>query len=179
MHNNSNIRNKQMVINSCKIYPFSKFRGFMPAKWPFFLVSWIRPSHWKNTPFFAKMGTSVVYVLVGSRGAGIIHVLQLVKTVSALVSKLAWWTHYNAVTGASWSPATGWFPHKRASNAKSLSMWWRHHRLHVWCLPLRSWPLRNCRAQPGGQPCDVTYLHDVHDESQPVGEITIEMCCLI
>ena len=68
MHNNSNIRNKQMVTNTCKIYPFSKFRGLMPAKWPFFLVSRIRASHWKNTPFFAKMGTSVVYVLVGSRG---------------------------------------------------------------------------------------------------------------
>ena len=79
MHNNSNIRNKQMVINTCKIYPFSKFRGLMPAKWPLFLVSRIRASHWKNTPFFAKMGRSVVYVLLGSRRAGVCgsHVMYL------------------------------------------------------------------------------------------------------
>ena len=37
---------------------------------PFFLVSRIRACHWKHTPFFAKMGTSMVYVLVRSRRPG-------------------------------------------------------------------------------------------------------------
>ena len=46
MHNNSNMRNKQMVINASKILPL-------------FLISRIRASHWKNTPLCAKMGTSV------------------------------------------------------------------------------------------------------------------------
>ena len=60
------IRNFALFI--CK---HSKFRTLMPAKWPlFFLISRIRASHWKNTPFFAKMGTSVVYILVGGRGRG-------------------------------------------------------------------------------------------------------------
>ena len=62
MHNNSNIRNKQMVTNTCKIHPFQNFAGSCLQNDPF---SWFRASHWRNTPFFAKMGTSVVYVLVG------------------------------------------------------------------------------------------------------------------
>ena len=42
---------------------------------PFF-ISRIRASHWKY-PLFAKMGTSVVYVLVGSGRAGkIVHVTE-------------------------------------------------------------------------------------------------------
>ena len=36
---------------------------------PFLLISRIRASHWKTTPFVAKMGTSMVYALVGSGGA--------------------------------------------------------------------------------------------------------------
>ena len=65
-----NYGNKQMVIKTCKILPFSKFRGLMPAKWPFF-ISRIRASLWINTPFFAEMGTSVVYVLDGSGCVGV------------------------------------------------------------------------------------------------------------
>ena len=60
MHNNSNMRNKQMVINTCKVLPFSRIPWTHACKMtPFF--------DWKNTPFFAKMGTSVVYVLVRRR----------------------------------------------------------------------------------------------------------------
>ena len=70
MHNYSNMRTKQTVINTCQILPFFKFRGLISANNPFFLISRIRVSHWKNTPFFAKMGTGVVYVLVGSGGPG-------------------------------------------------------------------------------------------------------------
>ena len=49
---------------------FQKFADSCLKNDPFFLISRTRASHWKNTPFFAKMGTSVVYVLVGSGGAG-------------------------------------------------------------------------------------------------------------
>ena len=65
------MRNKQMVIkhmpnftlfkisptHACKMTPFSWFREFTP------------PIE-KNTPFFTKMGTSVVNILVGSWGPG-------------------------------------------------------------------------------------------------------------
>ena len=67
MHNYSNMQNKQMVINACQILPF--FRNSPNSclqNDPFFLISRIRASHWKNTPFFAKMDRSVVYVLVGT-----------------------------------------------------------------------------------------------------------------
>ena len=67
MHNYSNMQNNQMIINACQILPF--FQNFADSclqNDPFFLISRIRASHWKNTPFFAKMGRSVVYVLVGS-----------------------------------------------------------------------------------------------------------------
>ena len=56
MHNNSNIRNKQMVINTCKIYPFSKFRGLMPAKWPIFLGFANSRLPLKKCPLFRENG---------------------------------------------------------------------------------------------------------------------------
>ena len=50
-----------------KFYPFFKISRTHACKMtPFFLISRIRASHWKNTLFFAKMDRSVVYVLVGS-----------------------------------------------------------------------------------------------------------------
>ena len=64
MRNKSNMRNKQMVINTCKILTFFKISRTHGCKMtPFY---WFRaPPMENNTPFFAKMGTSVVYVLVG------------------------------------------------------------------------------------------------------------------
>ena len=53
--NDSNMRNKQMEINTCKILPF--FEISRPHAWkmtPLFLISRIRASHWKKYPFFAK-----------------------------------------------------------------------------------------------------------------------------
>ena len=71
MHNYLNMRNAQMIINTCKLLPFLKISRTHACKnGPFFLISRIRASHWKNSPFFAKMGTSAVYVLVGSGGDG-------------------------------------------------------------------------------------------------------------
>ena len=51
---------------------FTLFQNFANSRLPddpFFLISRIRASHWKNTPLFAKKGTSVVYVL-GVEGPG-------------------------------------------------------------------------------------------------------------
>ena len=61
MHNNSNMRKKQMVMNNAKFTLFHNFAASCLQNNPFFLVSRIRASHWKNTPFFVKMGTSVLY----------------------------------------------------------------------------------------------------------------------
>ena len=70
MHNSSNMRNKQMAISTCQILPFFKI-SLVPAKWPLFLDFANSGLPLKKYPFFfAKMGTSVVYVLVGSRGGG-------------------------------------------------------------------------------------------------------------
>ena len=47
---------------------FTLFQNFADSclqNEPCFLISRIRASHWKNTPLFAKMGTSVVYVFTG------------------------------------------------------------------------------------------------------------------
>ena len=71
MHNYSHMRNKQIVINQCKFVLFFKFSRTQACKMTPF--SWFRefaPLIKKNTPFFAKMGTSVVCVLVGSGGWG-------------------------------------------------------------------------------------------------------------
>ena len=43
----------------------------MPEKLPLFLISRIRAYLWKITPFFAKVGTSVACVLIGSGGVGL------------------------------------------------------------------------------------------------------------
>ena len=73
MHNYSNMRNKQMVINTCKILPFLKISRTHACRiTPF---SWFRefaPPLKKYPLLFSKMGTSVVYVLVGSGGRDII-----------------------------------------------------------------------------------------------------------
>ena len=44
-----------------KFYPFSKFRRLMPANRDHFLLPLI-----EKYPLFAKMGTSMVYALVGT-----------------------------------------------------------------------------------------------------------------
>ena len=54
MHNYSNMRNKQMVINNAKFYPFSKFRGLMPEKWPLFLDFANSRLSLKKDPFFRE-----------------------------------------------------------------------------------------------------------------------------
>ena len=60
-----------MEINTCKMYPFSKFRGLMPEKWALFLISRIRVLNWNKKPFLAKMGTSMYTLWVG--GASSLH----------------------------------------------------------------------------------------------------------
>ena len=70
MHNNLNMRNKQTEIKAGKCLPFFKFLQNQAWKnYPFF-ISRIRASHWKTTSFCAKMGTSMVYALVGSAEPG-------------------------------------------------------------------------------------------------------------
>ena len=69
MHNNSNMQNKHMEINTCKILPL--FKISQTHAWKMTPFSWFRefaPPKGKNSPFLAKMGTSMVYVLVGSGG---------------------------------------------------------------------------------------------------------------
>ena len=64
------MQNKQMVINTCQILPFFIISLTHACKMTHF--SWFRefaPSIEKIPPFFAKMGTSVLYVLFGSGGA--------------------------------------------------------------------------------------------------------------
>ena len=60
----------------------------------FFLISRIRYYLWKITPFFAKVGTSVVYALIGSGGAAVLINL-------ARVEKGPSRSHYFDVTRAS------------------------------------------------------------------------------
>ena len=55
-----------MEKNTCKILPFSKFRGLMPKKLPFFLDLANTRIPFKNVPFFVKM----VQALVGGGGGG-------------------------------------------------------------------------------------------------------------
>ena len=57
MYSYLNKQNKQMLINTCQILPF--FKISQTHAWendPFFLVSQIRASHWKNAPFFRENG---------------------------------------------------------------------------------------------------------------------------
>ena len=49
---------------------FQNFADLCLKYYPFFLISRIRAYLWKITPFFAKVGTSVVYVLSESGGGG-------------------------------------------------------------------------------------------------------------
>ena len=57
MHNNSNMWNKRMVINTCIIVPFFKISRTHACKMTlFFLILRIRTSHWKNTPLFRENG---------------------------------------------------------------------------------------------------------------------------
>ena len=53
-----------------KVYPFRNFADLCLKNHPFSLISRIRAYLWKITPFFAKVGTSVIYVLVGRGGGG-------------------------------------------------------------------------------------------------------------
>ena len=65
MHNYSKMWNKQMVINTCQILPFFKISRTQVCKMtPFSWFHEFAPPI-EKIPFFAKMGRSVVYVLVG------------------------------------------------------------------------------------------------------------------
>ena len=62
------MRNKQMEMNTCKFYALSKFRLKNRT------FSWFRefaPPIEKLPLFSPKMGTSMVYALFGSAGAGV------------------------------------------------------------------------------------------------------------
>ena len=55
IHNNSNTRNKQMEMNTCKILPF--FKISRTHAWKMIHFSWFRNSHlphWKKYPFFRE-----------------------------------------------------------------------------------------------------------------------------
>ena len=94
MHNNSNMRNKQIEINTCKISPFlQNFAADSCLKnYPFFLISGSRAPHWKNTALFAKMGTNMVYALVGRGRADLQLVAAFAWHISVLGHQQAqWW----------------------------------------------------------------------------------------
>ena len=61
MHYNSNMHKKQIEMNKCKILSFSRFRGLMPGRYPFFLISRIRAS---RTHFGRELGGGGVGVLL-------------------------------------------------------------------------------------------------------------------
>ena len=66
MHNYSNMRNKQMVNKNMPNFTlFQNFADSCLQNDSFFLDFANSPFPLKKYPFFAKMGTSVVYVLVG------------------------------------------------------------------------------------------------------------------
>ena len=57
--------------DTCKMFTlFQNFADLCLKYYPFFLIWRIRAYLWKITPFFAKVGTSVVYVLIESGGWG-------------------------------------------------------------------------------------------------------------
>ena len=57
--------------DACKLFIlFKNFADLNLTNYHFFLISRICAYLGKNTPFFAKVGTSVVYVLIGSGGRG-------------------------------------------------------------------------------------------------------------
>ena len=66
--------NRQM---HAKYLPLFKISPIYAGKLPLSLISRIRAYLWKITRFFAKVGTSVVYVLVGSRGPRSVIKLKL------------------------------------------------------------------------------------------------------
>ena len=49
--------------------PFQSFADLRLKNYPFFLISRIRAYLWKIAPFFTKVGTSMVYLLIRSGGA--------------------------------------------------------------------------------------------------------------
>ena len=72
MHNYSDMRNKQMVVNICRILPFFKISWTHACKiTPFSWFCKFVPCIEKNTPFLSKICSSLVYILIGSRGAGL------------------------------------------------------------------------------------------------------------
>ena len=76
MHENPKMRNKQMEIHTYKILPFLKIPRIHVWKIAPFLF---RSSHWQNTLSLSKKGTSMVYALVASGGAGWQGPLNLVR----------------------------------------------------------------------------------------------------
>ena len=63
---------------------FTLFQNFADAclkNDPFYLISKIRASHCKNTPFLAKMDTRMVYALVGSGGRALELRLLCIKSM--------------------------------------------------------------------------------------------------
>ena len=62
MHNNLNMRNKQMLINTCKILPFIKISRTYACKMTPFLFSRIRAPIEKNV--LVGSGTTTYYILL-------------------------------------------------------------------------------------------------------------------
>ena len=85
MHNNSNIRNKQMVINTCQIYPFSKFRGLMPAKWSLFFGFANSHLRLKKYPLFRENGyeRGIRFGREQGKGAGI-YAISIWKSLAVI-----------------------------------------------------------------------------------------------
>ena len=62
-----------MEVYECKFYPFAKFRGLMPEKWPLFLdfANWRLPLK-KNTPFSRKWVRAWYMLWSGGAWGGVV-----------------------------------------------------------------------------------------------------------
>ena len=71
---------------------FQNFADLWLKNYPLLLISRIHAYLWKITPFFAKVGTSVVYVLIGGGGGNnqyyaLIYPILMSKLMSELITQ--------------------------------------------------------------------------------------------
>ena len=138
MHNNANILTDSVSKKTGRyMQHFTLTRNFADLflkNDPFFLISWIRASHWKIHSSSRKRVRTWMYALrwrqngrdnVSNHQPRDCLLNRLFRRRSKKTSKLR-------VTGlcAGNSPGTGEFPAQMASYAENYSIWWRYHA--VW-----------------------------------------------
>ena len=75
-----------MVINTCQVLPYSKFRGLMPAKWPLFLDFANSRLPLKKYPFFSRKWVRAWYTFwSGVGGPGLVLNFEVIWRNPALL----------------------------------------------------------------------------------------------